>query len=253
MTELEKNLKNTSLNFLNHWIASERNVYKRKLLKEVREFKLLSSYPNYSEKIRVIKDEKINNFTGFINYNSSIVDKLNTCSRYFTRGFIEYDPDYRQIIGNGILVKKDGDKKFYGLFERKHGKKDAKSTLGKVGMIGGHINNKDKSIELGFVRELFEELKGLEYNNITSIEPIGFIREVNEKIEISNHHICVLYLVHVSDSETNKISNFQSDDYDEKLIWVEESKAREILESNASYVDNWVRHGLNHIINDHKS
>lgn len=243
MTELERDLKNVSIQFLNNWIEKETNNYKKSILKKLRSVKLLSSY-NYNEKIMVIERSKLKDFNGFIRNTSSISNILKTCSKYLSRADVEYDRDYIQIVSSGILLREEKGKRFYGLFERTHLNK----SINKINMIGGHVNIKDSSLEIGFIREMFEEIKNISPNNISNIKHLGFIKE-DETDKTRGIHMCSLYLVKVIGND-NSLSNIKSITRNEKFIWVEETQIKKMLNTNDPYIESWCREGLKYLINE---
>lgn len=245
MTELEKSLKNISIQFLNNWIENEKNPAKKELVRRLKEYKILSRKPKFSERVLVVKDSKFN-FDGFKEKCNTIDNMIQTNSANFTRGYVEYDIRYRQLVGNGIFVKHENGKRFYGLLERKKGYTES-SLIGNLGMVGGHLNVDDPTLMSGFIRECFEELKHLEFEMLSSVKHLGYIRE-SSTIDISNYHLCILYLVELNSNA--RVNNIKSSNNSEKLIWISESKVIEMIKNQQmSHIDSWAIEALKRVIN----
>lgn len=244
MTELEKNLKNISIQALNKWIENERNPAKKEIIRRLKEYKIINSKPKFDEKVLVVKDDKFT-FDGFKEKCRTVDDIIKTNTTNFTRGYVEYDNRYRQLVGNGILVKHENDTRFYGLLERKKGYTE-QSLIGNLGMVGGHLNINDPTLTSGFIRECFEELKYLEFEMLSSVKHLGYIRETSS--DISNYHLCVLYLVELQEGNT-RVNNLKSSSNSEKLIWISESKLIEMIDKQeVNHIDSWTIEALKHVM-----
>lgn len=245
MTELEKSLKNISILSLNSWIDSETNPLKKEVIRRLKEFKQLSSKPKFIEQVKIIKDDKLD-FAGFTETCKTIDSIIHTNTTTCSRGYAEYDGRYRQLVGNGVMVKYEKDKRFYGLLERKKGYTE-KSLIGNIGMVGGHINIDDPTIESGFIRECYEEIKHIEFGAISELIQLGYIRETTK--DISSYHLCILYLVKIKSEDNEKLNSLSSSNETEKLIWIEESKIRDMVYNNGvNNIDSWTIKAIREVL-----
>lgn len=245
MTELEKSLKNISILELNRWTNNELNPIKKEIIRRLRECKQLSIKPKFNEQVKVIKDDKLS-FNGFSTKSKTIDSIIQTNTTSCSRGYAEYEPLYRQLVGNGVMVKHEHGKRFYGLMERRKGYTES-SLIGNLGMVGGHINIDDPTIESGYIRECFEEIKHLEFGMISNLINLGYIREATD--DISGYHLCVLYLMELQSGNTG-LNMLSSSNETEKLIWIEESKLEEMIQCETTHsLDSWTLISIREVLN----
>ena len=247
MKETNDFMKSISLNTILYWIKKEKNPVKKKAFEIIKALKLDYSKKDMDEVLRVIDDSSLL-FEGFLKYNKTTHSKLESSTIALTRAFAEYDNDYRQLVCNSILEVKDSNgKKMFGFLKRSSTYKENRlSDL--VGMVGGHANTNDGNLFACLVRELSEEIKNISFED-SKIEPLGYIRLNNGTV--SNQHLCVLYVTHLS----GDVIALKSNEENEKLIWLNEDQIRVALTENkrdghmASLLDSWAKIAMENYLN----
>lgn len=243
MKEKENLLKSLSLNVINKWIRFESNVYKREVFRCLKSEKMKLNSPKMSEIVKVIHEDELD-FEGFLSYDISLAKKMENNTIDMERSYAEFDERYRQLVCNAILISQDekGEKHF-GFLVRNN-KYTESSLIGTIGMVGGHYNQDDNNLYSCLIREVTEELKGilLEYSKIN---PIGFIKEVNDTI--SNYHLCVLYSIEIPYEYVGKI---KSKEAQESLLWMTEVQLKEKLrfKNYDSYLDSWCKIAIDNLL-----
>lgn len=239
MNETETFLKNTSLNSLLCAIKNESNPLVRECLKCMKAEKMIFINPHMNEVLRVIKDDKLN-FVGFKSYHKGLHKILEKDSETMTRGYAEYNSEYRQLVANVLIHgKTNSGSDVFGFLKRFNGYTE-KSLVGSAGMVGGHINVSDRNLFQGLIRELSEEIKNVPFDN-SKIFPFGFIREMGDNI--SRQHLCVLYVMELtSDANMNLISG----EVNEKFVWYDTKQVEKELSGpiDSCVFDTWARKAL---------
>lgn len=164
---------------------------------------------NKMEKVLVVPTDIITPYLGknsFITENiNEIVELVERNHSYVERSYAEYAQEYKQIIPYAIL--NNGSK--YFMTQRLKAQTE-KRLHGRCSIgLGGHINPSEEfsnnCILAGMRRELYEEV-GLE--NLVVNKCVGVINDLST--EVSNYHIGLVYLLHVSENiqvkEVNKMT-----------------------------------------------
>jgi len=178
---------------------------------------------------------------GLINGNSEALQRIVQSGLFLSRGKLEEDPSFKQIITYAIISNEQS----YFLFRRTSGQTEKrlsnKFSLG----AGGHMNpagsrklNEHYLID-ELKRELFEEVRLLNGCTIEDIEFIGFIND--DTIPVGRVHIGLLYNIHVSDKEVyvNETDKMTAE-------WIEKSELAEFYDG----METWSKIAFDSYIQD---
>lgn len=195
--------------------------------------------PSYSENLMVIENDyadEIGLNPGFTPFSELKAFAVENKAIPMRRSLVEYHPKYSQLIANAIV--KSGDN--YMFLKRCK----SKSQLSELDTFtGGHVRYDDISIYVGLMREIKEEIKNVSLYT-SSIKPLGFIRDL-DGLDISRHHICLLFFMDVGKSGIRKLS---SKNNFEKVVWYKEDMLVKKILSNDQSLDNWVKIGMKYYL-----
>ena len=160
--DLLKNLSSLSVKDICAWAQIEKS-HKRKILMNLKEIKLISEKPSYSELLKVVPDSVLSTISfdtdGWVKYDQSVVNHLMSASVGRTRAYAEHNNRYRQLVGVAIFVAyNDNSERVFGLLEKCTGYNE-EELIGTIGTVSGHISMVDQSIQAGLIREVFEEIR----------------------------------------------------------------------------------------------
>lgn len=198
--------------------------------------KLEGHKPGYKERIIALKKIDYPYFEKeYIDYSKSIYNLIETKSVKETRSILEFNPNYLQIIACCLI--KNGD---YYMFLKRNNANMPEDRLDTSvpGFVGGHIKASDGSIMSGLLRELNEEVRKIDMNNI-KIKPNGFIFDQSQNV--SKEHLCCLYTVEV-DSRT-----LASTSKNETAVWYHIDDIKDMVK-NQKGLDNWALIAFKHIV-----
>lgn len=248
MLKKEKLLSNITLESIIKVIDNETNPFKKVLFKKLKTCKL-SEVPEGKEHIVAIDQEKVSDIEGFIPYNKSLADRIKQSSISLYRCEAEHDDDYRQIVCSSIIRSKNQEGEIiYGFTKRKIKKPCGSSELiGKLNMIGGHMNSSDPSFLSCIIREVGEEIRiPIEYCTIT---PIGIIKQtISGRRSVTNEHLSIVFIIDVPEKFNSQIRFIESNS--ETFIWIEENKIYDMKEKWQEMCDSWTTKVMTHIISN---
>lgn len=246
MRETETFLKNNSLKSIIKEIDKAKNPVVKEALKCMKAQKMIFNNPRMDEELRVVKDSLLN-FVGLVPYNNKIENLLESRSEIMTRGYAEYNSEYRQLVTNVLLhVRNKGEKSDLFGFLQRNDNYTEKSLNNFIGMVGGHCNIGDHNIYQGLIRELSEEIRNVPFSE-ASIAPLAVIRELGANI--SRQHLCVLYVMDLN--ENSKYYNMASNEANERLVWFTREQVEKELKapSEECKFDSWARKSILYYLN----
>lgn len=206
----------------------------------IKSLKLEVGDSKFQEKLKVIDNTILSEYEGFIPYSKALANYLESNLRPLERCMAEFNPKYRQIVCCA-LIRHKSDNRFMFL-SRKSTFTDQR-LCGYSGLVGGHMNTSDENIDMCLLREVSEEINGLDLIN-SVITPVGFIRTVGGSLEdnISNEHLCCLYIIDVDSLKVNSKS------CSERAIWYTQEQLNKMVESDSCDLDSWAKIAIKHIL-----
>lgn len=237
INEVNNYIDDISVRDLVYWIDKENNPEKRKLFELIKAEKLCRIKTSMLEVLKVVEEEYIQSIFGdqhdFISYSKNIRIALEQKVIHRTRALVELESEYRQLVANAIIQTSIKGTIYFGFLNRNK-KYNEDVLVDTTGLVGGHVNKYDCNLYQGMIREVNEELINLSFEEASEIRPLGFIREVNKSIGL--HHLCMLYLIRITDYE-----NIKSAEEKEDLIWIDmenvkKEVAKDVLDSR---FDSW--------------
>lgn len=176
----------------------------------------------YFDSLKEVKAQKLD--------VKDIFDLMDATGVFRTRKEVEYDYKYLQIIPYVVVMNNN---KVYAT----HRLGGDERLQGKVGYLGGHVNNADLKGKVDFKetikncikREMQEETtinKDFKYNILTY-----FYDDTND---VSKVHLCLLVVVNLDDKQAKKLSIKEKDKLAGKWYTLEELESlhdKELLEN----------------------